>query len=664
MPRTIPAIFAGMLLLLGACAAPSAQQPATAAPSTAATQTLAPSPSPTEAPPVETSATEPAAFPVTLDHKYGSTEITKLPERIVTVGLTEQDALLALGVTPVGTTEWFGKHPGAIWPWAKNKLQGETPEVVGDAATINFEKIAALNPDLILAMYSGLTQEQYDLLAKIAPTIAQPATYVDYGIPWQELTNKVGQVVGKAEQANQLVKDVEARFAQVRAEHPEFQGATSVVATPYEGIWVYGPEDVRGRLLTSMGFKLPDNLAEVTGNEFGGNLSLEKAEMLNVDAIIWLDAEEAKGPLGGPLYSTFDVAKEGREIFLKSYTDPLGGATSFVSVLSLPYLLDGLTPMLAAAIDGDPNTAVPASPTASAATPAAGSTESAAAETITITDARGTTVTVPAKPQRIVALTELDLDSTLALGITPVGSVNGRGQTGLPQYLGDKVVEVVSVGSLAEPSLEQIVALKPDLILAGSIIEPIEALLPELNQIAPVVATYKPTDDWKTAFNSIAGVLNRKAEAEVFMAEYDKRAAAVKAALPAGKPALANVVRWMPQGPVLMMPSTFSSLILADVGLSRPEAVQALAGSHGAHTDPISLEKLDVIDSEWLFWGALNPDGATALDTALKNPLVQKLSAVQNKHVTQVDGAVWTSIGGPLAALVVLDDIQKTLAAQ
>lgn len=77
-----------------------------------------------------------AAFPVTIEHKFGETTIEAEPERIVAVGLTEQDALLALGVVPVGTTEWFGEHPGAIWPWAQDDLEaldGETPTVVGDA---------------------------------------------------------------------------------------------------------------------------------------------------------------------------------------------------------------------------------------------------------------------------------------------------------------------------------------------------------------------------------------------------------------------------------------------------------------------------------------------------------------------------------------------------
>ena len=64
---------------------------------------------------------EPRAFPVTIAHKYGSTTIESKPERVVVAGLREQDALLALGVVPVATTEWFGEHPGAIFPWATGR---------------------------------------------------------------------------------------------------------------------------------------------------------------------------------------------------------------------------------------------------------------------------------------------------------------------------------------------------------------------------------------------------------------------------------------------------------------------------------------------------------------------------------------------------------------
>lgn len=291
------------------------------------------------------------AFPVTIDHKYGSTTIDALPERIVTVGLTDHDALLALDIVPVGTTEWFGEHPGAVWPWAQDKLGGTVPQVVGNAQGVNFENIAALNPDLILALFSGITEDEYELLSQIAPTVAQPADSVDYGIPWQTLTLTVGKAVGQTAEAEALVAGVEEEFAQVRAAYPEFVGATSVVATPYQGIWVYGPQDVRGRFLTLLGFELPAELAEITGAEFGGNLSMERADLLDVDVIIWLDPEDAEGELGGPVYQNLSVHTEGREVFLDSYNDPLGGATSFVSVLSLPYLLDELVPQMAEAMN-------------------------------------------------------------------------------------------------------------------------------------------------------------------------------------------------------------------------------------------------------------------------------------------------------------------------
>jgi iron complex transport system substrate-binding protein len=308
------------------------------------------------------SQTADGAFPVTVEHRFGETTVDALPERIVTVGLTEQDVLLALGVVPVATTEWFGEYPGAVWPWAQDELEAldaEPPESVGDATTVNVEAVAAQKPDLILAVYSGLTEEQYEQLSAVAPTVAQPEEFGDYGVPWDVMTRTVGQVIGQADAADALVEDVEAEFAAVREAHPEFDGATSVVATPYEGVGVYGTEDVRGRLLTSLGFVLPDGLAEVTGDEFYGQLSEERVDLLDVDTIVWLDADDAEGPLGGPLYAGLPVHTEGREVFLDSFDDPLGGATSFVTPLSLPFLLDGLVPRLAAAVDGDPATAVP-----------------------------------------------------------------------------------------------------------------------------------------------------------------------------------------------------------------------------------------------------------------------------------------------------------------
>lgn len=302
------------------------------------------------------------AFPVTIEHRYGETTIEAPPERIVTVGLTDQDALLSLGVVPVATTEWFGDHPGAVWPWAQDELEAlgaEPPEVLGDATAINFEAIAVQRPDLILAVYGGVTDDEYDQLAAIAPTVAQPDGYIDFGVPWDEQTRIVGRAVGLAEEADAVVQEVEDQVAVARGAHPEFEGASAAAGTPYEGIYVYGPQDVRGRFLTDLGFVLPAELAEIAGDEYGGELSMEHVDLLDVEAMIWLDVPADRRDDGGALYDSLGLRDEGREVFIDSFGSELGGATSFVSVLSMPFLLDGLVPMLAAAVDGDPSTEVP-----------------------------------------------------------------------------------------------------------------------------------------------------------------------------------------------------------------------------------------------------------------------------------------------------------------
>lgn len=302
-----------------------------------------------------------SGFPVSIENKFGTTTINAEPKRIITVGLVEQDALLALGVVPIATTEWFGKKPGAVWPWAEKALgSAAKPEVLTDTDGIQFEKIAALKPDLIIAMYSGLTAEDYATLSKMAPTVAQPKNQVDYGVSWQEVARTVGSAVGKKAQAEKLVTDLEARFASIRKEHPEFDGATGLMATTYEGYWVYGPQDPRGRLLQDLGFKMPDGLAEVTGQEFGANLSKERIDLLDTKVLIWLldsyDTDKAKVQ-GDPLYTKLKVNTEARDIFLVS-GEEVGAATSFISLLSLPMLLDKLVPQLKLAVDGNPSTAV------------------------------------------------------------------------------------------------------------------------------------------------------------------------------------------------------------------------------------------------------------------------------------------------------------------
>lgn len=304
-----------------------------------------------------------SGFPVTIAHKYGSTTIPAEPQRVVVAGLTEQDALLALGVVPVATTKWLGAYPGEVGPWASAKVGGAaTPTVLDDADGIQFERIAALHPDLILALYSGLSEKDYTTLSAIAPTVAAPAGVPDFGIGWDQATLTVGTAVGKRAQAQQLVDAVKQDFAAARAAHPEFAGKTGAVVTPYEGYFVYGRDDPRTRMLTDLGLTFPANLDAITGDTYGKSISEERGDLLNTDALVWLLDDPAADTAklhNGTVYARQPVVQQGREILVDTASD-YGNAISFVSVLSLPYVLQHLVPQLSAAVDGDQSTAVPA----------------------------------------------------------------------------------------------------------------------------------------------------------------------------------------------------------------------------------------------------------------------------------------------------------------
>ncbi|HWW04184.1 iron-siderophore ABC transporter substrate-binding protein [Collimonas sp.] len=274
-----------------------------------------------------------------------------------------------------------------------------------------------------------------------------------------------------------------------------------------------------------------------------------------------------------------------------------------------------------------------------------------------IVDAAGRAVRVPVQPQRVLALSEIDLDSLLALKIKPVGATNGRGQGGMPHYLGNAVSGLASVGNFGSPVLDLVIAAQPDLILVGSLPDP--ELLAQLSKIAPTVVSYKQGEDWQLALRRIAEVVGRPAQADALLSAYRRRAETLRGKLGAQANATVSVVRWNPQGPSYMLKDAFASLVLADLKMRRP-AAQMQAGV--AHSPPLSLEALSRIDADWLFVGTLNTSQANdALSAARQSPAFRQLGAVQKGHMVAVDGSLWTSPGGPLAALAILNDVEKAM---
>lgn len=305
-----------------------------------------------------------AAFPVTVQHKYGSTTITAAPQRVVCVGLLEQDSLLALGVVPVAVTSWLGAAKGEIYPWAKPKLgDAPLPEVL-DSQKLNIEQIATLRPDLIVAIYSDLKQSDYAKLSKLAPTIAAPKGHVDWGTPWDETAQLIADALGKHDEGAQLVASVKGDLAAAKKSHPQFVGKTAVVATPYEGAYIYGPSDIRSQVQHALGFTFPAKFEDIGGKTFGGSISAERTKEIDFDVVVWLDSPaNVKSKLGG-LYEQTKAFREGRTIYVPSAigdskkASTYASAFSMVTPLSIPWVLKRYVPQLAAAVDGKTSTKV------------------------------------------------------------------------------------------------------------------------------------------------------------------------------------------------------------------------------------------------------------------------------------------------------------------
>ncbi|WP_040491973.1 ABC transporter substrate-binding protein [Ilumatobacter nonamiensis] len=309
-----------------------------------------------------TSDTATEAEPRTIEHKFGNTTIEGVPERIVTIGLTDQDYVIALGFAPVGTSEWFGEQPGALFPWAIEALGDQPmPEAVLDIYEPDPEEIAALRPDLILAINSGLTQEQYDLLDEIAPTVAQPGEFPDYGAPWQEITERIGTALDREDEAEVLVGEVEAQLVAAAEENPSLADATGMLATDIAGdFWLYadGPAP---NFLAALGLEIPEaaDAALDSNDRSPTQLSDEQLDLLASDAtVIGLYSGTTEDQLNGhPIYSQLDFVERGNTVPLLELSRA-NTAMSFGSVLSLPVAIEEMVPRLVAAVDGDPATEV------------------------------------------------------------------------------------------------------------------------------------------------------------------------------------------------------------------------------------------------------------------------------------------------------------------
>lgn len=607
---------------------------------------------------------DPAAFPVTITHRYGETTIAAEPQRVIALGYGDEDAILALGIQPVAVRHWFGDPEHGVWPWAQTALGDAKPEILEMGfGELNFERIAALKPDLIVAIGAGLAAEEYKTLTQLAPTVVTPADY-NTQMPWQEQIRLVGQATGRTARAEAVIADVEAQIAAVRAAHPEFVGKSVTIAEYLEpgSYYIFDADNVRYRVLNALGFVMPAAvLAMQKDSNFNGTISAERLDLLEADLLIWGVADSAQQAEleASPLYQKLQVVAEKHDLFFTYNEAPnlISAAHAYGTALSIPYLLENLVPELSAVLGGAP---------AVAAT-------SDACETgfrlfdheLLVTDP----VCIPANPQRVLPLDMTALELMLLTGKTPLGTAQwilDELPLLLPEYA-DTLTPLPGFGYPAD--LEQVAALRPDLILA-----PADTLDVDLaKQIAPVIVPDQIIyEDWKLGMEFWCAVMNMPELYTQMAATYDQRVAELQAAL--GKPGdlEVSVISASTYGVWLWMPDSSAGHILADVGLRRPEA-QSLVGEAAIarygekQYIEISEERLDLVDGDAIFYftyAAVDPkiaaEESTFLQSFHEKPLWQALKAVKAGNAFFVPGYWWRS-QTYLLANKVLDDLFTNL---
>ena len=299
-------------------------------------------------------------FPVTIEHAFGETVIESKPERVATVAWSNQEVPLALGVVPVGMAEvtWGDDDADGVLPWVEDKLEelgAETPVLFDETDGIDFEAVADTQPDVILAANSGITQEEYDTLSKIAPVVAYPGAA--WGTSYEDTIRLNSQALGLAEEGDALIEELQGEVDAALANYPELAESRVLFSyidpSDFSQIGFYTSTDTRPGFLESLGFPVPAVVGEESdGVAFYTTVSAEQADRF-ADVDVFVTYGDASGSIipqlqADPLLSQIPAIAEGRIAILEEST-PLA-ASANPSPLSIGWGVDEYFALLAGAL--------------------------------------------------------------------------------------------------------------------------------------------------------------------------------------------------------------------------------------------------------------------------------------------------------------------------
>jgi iron complex transport system substrate-binding protein len=296
-------------------------------------------------------------FPIEIEHAFGTTTLESKPERVATVDFANQEVPLALGIVPVGMSKmtWGDGDGDGVQQWTEDKLRelgAETPVLFDETDGYDFEAVAGTDPDVILAGYSGLTEDDYNTLSEIAPVIAYPDE--PWATEWRDSIMQNAKGLGMEEEGEQLVADLEQTIDDAVSQHPELEGTTGMFLTHVDPadlseINFYSAADTRSKYLLDLGMDIAPSIVEATGDsgDYAGSISVERAdELADVDVIVTYGGMELIVALqGDPVLSQLPAVKNDAIVNLDG-ARPIGTAAN-PTALSVPYLVEEYVELLA-----------------------------------------------------------------------------------------------------------------------------------------------------------------------------------------------------------------------------------------------------------------------------------------------------------------------------
>lgn len=307
--------------------------------------TSAPQSSTSASPTESTSASAANAFPATVATKFGDVTVAEKPTRVVALGWGDAETALALGVQPVGASDWLNFGGEGVGPWAEG-LYTTAPEIIGTLEP-SYEKIAALQPDLILDVKSSGDQERYDRLKSIAPTIGVPAGGDSYLTNQTQQVTMIATALGEQDKGSALLEQVNAAFVAAAEKNAAWKGKTmSAVTKTADGWGAYIEGSERVTFMEQLGFVQNPKIAALEANASGFSVSLSPENLDQVDADVIVAFPifiETSKLTSDAAWKAVPAVTDGRAVVIDG---DLASAYSLGTTLATTYAIEQLVPKI------------------------------------------------------------------------------------------------------------------------------------------------------------------------------------------------------------------------------------------------------------------------------------------------------------------------------